>query len=108
MNTASQDLPRHLGVLQQKLQEGADYEQALYYFLEEFAGDAKFVQQCEPDEALHLMAALGHVAANALGQRAMLEQPRAFRLRNWGSFMATPRWPAASCCSFISRRSTRG
>ncbi len=86
MNTASQDLQRHVGVLQQKLQEGADYEQALYYFLEEFAGDAKFVQQCEPDEALHLMAALGHVAANALGQRAMLEQPRAFRLPQFGFF----------------------
>ena len=29
MNTASQDLPRHLDLLQQKLQHGTDYELAL-------------------------------------------------------------------------------
>jgi len=80
VNTASENLAHHLGVLQQKLQQGTDYEQALYYFLEEFAGDAKFVQQCEPEEALHIMAALGHVATNSLGKEATLEQRRAFRL----------------------------
>jgi hypothetical protein len=104
MNPASQDLPRHLGILQQKLQQGADYERALYYFLEEFAGDAQFVQQCEPEEALHVVAALGQVATNALGQRVTLEQPRAFRLRSSGSFMPMVQSPAASCCSSTSRR----
>ncbi len=80
MNTASQDLPHHLGVLQQKLQHATDYELALAYFLEEFAGDAKFIHQCEPDQALHLMAVLGHVAAKALRKTVTLEQFRAFCL----------------------------
>ena len=86
MNTASQDLPRHLDLLQQKLQHATDYELALAYFLEEFAGDAKFIQQCEPDQALHLMAVLGHVAAKALGTPATLEQFRAFGLPRTGFY----------------------
>lgn len=80
VNMASENLSHHLEVLQRKLEQGKDYEQALYYFLEEFAGDARFVQQCEPEEALHLMAALGHVATTSLGKNASIEQPRAFRL----------------------------
>ena len=80
MNTASQDLPRHLGVLQQKLQHATDYEQALYYFLEEFAGDESFMRQSEPDESLHLVAALTHVAGKALGKMVTLENSRVFRL----------------------------
>lgn len=84
MNTASQDLTHHLGVLQQKLEHATDYEQALYYFLEEFAGDAKFIEQCDPEEAPHLVAALTRAAANALGQPAALENPRMFRLAQFG------------------------
>ena len=86
MNTASQDLPQHLGVLQQKLQHATDYELALAYFLEEFAGDAEFIRQCEPDEALHLLAVLSHVAAKALGKPATLEQFRAFGLPRTGFY----------------------
>ena len=86
MTTASQDLPHNLGVLQQKLQHSTDYELALACFLEEFAGDAKFIQQCEPDQALHLMAVLGHVAAKALGKPATLEQSRAFYLPQTGFY----------------------
>jgi len=80
VNMASENLEHHLGVLQEKLEQGKDYEQALYYFLEEFAGDARFVQQCEPEEALHVMAALSHVAMTALGKAASIDQSRAFRL----------------------------
>lgn len=80
MNTASEDLPRHLGVLQEKLQQATEYEQALYYFLEEFAGDAVFIQQCEPEEALHLVTALKHVVEKAIGKETKLESPRVFRL----------------------------
>ncbi len=80
MNTASQDLAHHLGILQQKLQHATDYEQALYYFLEEFAGDEKFIGQCYPEEALHLKGALTHVAGKTLGAPATLEQARVFRL----------------------------
>ena len=86
MNSASQDLPRHLGVLRQKLQHATDYELALAYFLEEFAGDAQFIQQCEPDQALHLMAMLSRVAAKALGQPVPLEQFHAFRLPQTGFY----------------------
>jgi hypothetical protein len=86
LNTASQDLPRHLDLLRQKLQHANDYELALAYFLEEFAGDAGFIEQCEPDQALHLMAVLGHVAAKALGKPATLEQPRAFCLPQTGFY----------------------
>jgi len=80
VNTASQDLPRHLGVLQEKVQHATDYEQALYYFLEEFAGDAAFMQQCEPEESLHLVAALTQVVGKTLGKEITLESPRVFRL----------------------------
>jgi hypothetical protein len=80
MNTASQDLPRHLRVLKEKLQRATEYEQALYYFLQEFAGDAAFIQQCEPEESLHLVAALNHVVGKALGKETKLENPRVFRL----------------------------
>ena len=65
-------------VAQQKLNHPADYEWALAYFLEEFAGDVQFLQQCEPDQALHLMATLGHVAAKSLGKPVTLEHFRAF------------------------------
>jgi hypothetical protein len=80
VNTASEDLPRHLGVLQEKLQHATDYDQALYYFLEEFAGDAAFMQQCEPDESLHLVAALTHVVGKTLGKEMPLQNSRVFRL----------------------------
>jgi hypothetical protein len=80
VNTASQNLPRHLGVLQEKLQHATDYEQALYYFLEEFAGDATFIEQCEPEESLHLQAALTHVVGKTMGKTAKLDNCRVFRL----------------------------
>ena len=84
MNTASQDLLHHLGVLLEKLQHATDYELALYYFLEEFAGDVKFIQQSDPEDAPHLMGALARAAAKALGQPAVLEQSRALRLAEFG------------------------
>src|SRR6266404_4346365 len=80
MNTASQDLEHHLGVLREKLQHATAYEQALHYFLEEFAGDAKFMGQCEPEEAFNLVGVLTHVAGKALGSPAPLEQTRILRL----------------------------
>src|SRR5215510_5608135 len=86
MNTASQDLAHHLGELQKKLQHATDYEQALYYFLDEFAGDAKFMQQCEPEEALHLQTVVAKVAGKALGKEVAIEQPRIFRHPNFGFY----------------------
>ena len=84
MNTASQNLPHHLALLQQKLEQATDYEQALYYFLDEFAGDAEFMQQCEPEEALHLRTVVGHVAGKALGKPVEIDQARIFRLPKFG------------------------
>ena len=84
MNTASQDLTHHLDVLGKKLQHATDYELALNYFLEEFAGDAKFVGQSETEEALYLQAVLGKAAIQALGKPAELERFKAFRLPQHG------------------------
>jgi len=84
VNSASQNLTLHLGVLQEKLQHATDYELALTYFLEEFAGDAAFHQRSEPEPAPHLLALLGRVTARALGAPASLEQFRAFRLAEFG------------------------
>jgi len=38
MNSASQDFPFHLGVLRERMLHPTDYETAVSYFLEEFAG----------------------------------------------------------------------
>ena len=84
MNTASQDLAHHLGVLQTKLQHATDYEQALYYFLEEFAGDVGFMSQSDAEEAPHLVAVLTHVAGRALGSPAQLQGVRVMRLAKFG------------------------
>ena len=81
MNTASKDLPHHLQMLEQKLQHPTDYEQALNYFLEEFAGDAGFVGRSVPEEGLHLQAVLARAAAQAIGKpEVRLDQFRGFRL----------------------------
>ncbi len=43
MNTASVNLPHHLRVLRERMLHPSDYELAMNYFLEEFAGDEKFL-----------------------------------------------------------------
>jgi len=84
VDSASQDLTHHLSVLQEKLQHATDYELALTYFLEQFAGDSAFHRQCQPENAPHLLALLGRVTARALGEPASLEQFRAFQLPRFG------------------------
>jgi hypothetical protein len=86
MNTASQNLPHHLGLLREKLQHPTDYEKAVYYFLEEFAGDIGFVGQSLSKEAPHLVAVLSHVARKALGGAARVEQARVFYLPEFGFY----------------------
>ena len=44
MNSASQDFPHHLSVLRERMLHPTDYEKAVSYFLEEFAGDTAFVR----------------------------------------------------------------
>jgi len=77
---ASENLSHHLEVLQQKLEQGQGYEQALYYFLEEFAGDARFGHNVQRLIRLALLDEPGHVATTSLGKSSSIEQQRAFRL----------------------------
>ena len=81
MNTASENLPHHLGVLRERMLHPTDYEKAIHYFLEEFAGDVKFMQASEPDAAPHLLAVLAHVVSKALGQRTPFDEAKVFWLR---------------------------
>lgn len=86
MNTASQNLPHHLGILRERMLHPTDYELAVNYFLEEFAGDVKFMQQSEPDDAPGLLAVLAHVASRAMGSRVAFDASKVFLLREHGFF----------------------
>jgi hypothetical protein len=63
-----------------------DYELALNYFLEEFAGDAGFLEASEPDDAPHLLAVLAHVASKALGKKVAFDEAKLFLLREHGFY----------------------
>ena len=81
MNSASQDFPHHLGVLRERMLHPTDYEKAVYYFLEEFAGDQAFVKASDVDAMPHLVAVLGHVASKTIGRRVELEGALVSNLR---------------------------
>jgi hypothetical protein len=55
MNSASQNFPHHLSALRQRMLHPTDYELAVNYFLEEFAGDMAFVRGSEPEQMPHLV-----------------------------------------------------
>jgi len=67
MNSASQNFPHHLDILRERMLHPTDYERAVYYFLEEFAGDPAFIRASDPEPMPHLVAVLGHVVARSLG-----------------------------------------
>ena len=81
MNTASTDLPRHLGILRERMLHPTDYETGVHYFLEEFAGDVAFIEASDVDEAPHLFAVLRLVASKAIGSQVQFDVTRAFHLR---------------------------
>ena len=81
MNTASQNLPHHLGVLRERMLHPTDYELAVNYFLEEFAGDVKFMEASELDAQPHLLAVLARVASAALRSPANFDAAKIFLLR---------------------------
>ena len=81
MNSASKDFPHHLGQLRERMLHPTDYEKAVSYFLEEFAGDAEFVRASDPDEALHLVAVLSHISSRALGKKVEVENALVSHLR---------------------------
>ena len=83
MNSASQNFPHHLAVLRERMLHPTDYELAVNYFLEEFAGDAAFVRASDPEKMPHLVAVLGGVIAKAIGQPVKLEGALVSYLREY-------------------------
>jgi len=81
MNTASENLPHHLGALLERMLHPSDYELAVNYFLDEFAGDEKFVSRSEPEDAPHLREVLLAVVSKALGRRVAFDDSKIFLLR---------------------------
>jgi hypothetical protein len=81
MNCASQNFPHHLGVLRERMLYPTDYELAVNYFLEEFAGDVAFVRASEPEQMPHLVAVLNIVVSKAIGRRVEVENPLVSYLR---------------------------
>jgi hypothetical protein len=81
MNSASTNFPHHLGGLRERMLHPTDYEQAVYYFLEEFAGDREFVRVSEPEPMPHLVAVLSQVVSQIIGQRLELENALVSYLR---------------------------
>lgn len=81
MNSASQNFPHHLAVLRERMLHPTDYEKAVHYFLEEFAGDQAFVRASDVDSKPHLVAVLGRVASKAIGRRVELEGALVSNLR---------------------------
>jgi hypothetical protein len=81
MNTASQDFPRHLAELRERMLHPTEYEKAVYYFLEEFAGDKVFVTSSDVDSMPHLVEVLAQVASKAIGRRVELENALVSNLR---------------------------
>ncbi len=73
MNSASQDFPHHLGVLRERMLHPTDYEKAISYFLEEFAGDQAFVTASDREQMPHLVSVLTGVVSGALGSPVKLE-----------------------------------
>jgi len=81
MNSASQNFPHHLAQLRERMLHPTDYEKAVHYFLEEFAGDQAFVRESDVDSQPHLVAVLGRVASKAIGRRVELEDALVSNLR---------------------------
>ena len=81
MNSASQDFPHHLAELRERMLHPTDYEKAVHYFLEEFAGDPAFVRASDVDSLPHLVEVLGRVASKAVGRQVELEGALVSQLR---------------------------
>ena len=84
MNSASQNFLHHLDVLRERMLHPTDYELAVNYFLEEFAGDMAFVRGSEPEHMPHLVAALNIVVSKAMGRQVEVENVLVSHLREQG------------------------
>ena len=81
MNSASQNFPHHLGILRERMLHSTDYERAVHYFLEEFAGDEAFIRASDREPMPQLVVALTQVVSQALGRPIQLAEPLVSYLR---------------------------
>ena len=58
-----------------------DYETAVSYFLEEFAGDGEFVRTSDREQMPHLVAVITSVVSKAIGNTVELEETLVSYLR---------------------------
>ncbi|MBL9131920.1 MAG: hypothetical protein JNG86_12005 [Verrucomicrobiaceae bacterium] len=84
MNNASKDPRHHLAALLERLQHPTDYEKALHYFLEEFAGDMPFIASGEAVSAPVLGAVVRHVIKSAAGTAQPFQPAKVFRVAEHG------------------------
>lgn len=73
MNSAAQNFSHHLAVLRERMLHPSDYEKAVHYFLEEFAGDEEFVRASDCEKMPHLVAVLSRVVSDDIGRPVELE-----------------------------------
>jgi hypothetical protein len=81
MNSASQNFSHHLTELRERMLHPTDYEKAVHYFLEEFAGDQAFVRASDVDSQPHLVEVLGRVASKIVGHQVKVEGALVSNLR---------------------------
>lgn len=81
MNSASLNFPHHLGILRERILHPTDYETAVNYFLEEFAGDKTFIRASDPEQMPQLVAIMGQIVSKAVGRPLELEGALVSHLR---------------------------
>ena len=81
MNSASQNFPHHLAELRERMLHPTDYEEAVHYFLDEFAGDQAFVRSSDVDSQPHLVEVLGRVASKIVGHEVKVDGALVSNLR---------------------------
>jgi hypothetical protein len=81
MNSASQNFSHHLAELRERMLHPTDYEKAVHYFLEEFAGDQAFVRASDVDSQPHLVEVLGRIASKVVGHEVKVQGALVSNLR---------------------------
>ena len=107
MNSASQNFSHHLAELRERMLHPTDYEKAVHYFLEEFAGDQEFVRASDVDSMPHLVAVLGRVASKAISRPLELEGALVSHLRAHRFFHGNAKADGRIVLFFIFRRPTQ-
>jgi hypothetical protein len=108
MNSASQNFPHHFGVLRERMLHPTDYELAVNYFLEEFAGDVAFVRGSEPEQMPHLVAVLNIVVSKAMGHHVEVEDALVSYLREHRFVHGNAQADGAYCVVLLLRGCRHG